>query len=62
MFNCKKVSLMILFFSHTCSFWIGSTNFDETKMTFNLGRLVYEPEGQNPVLDYITEIEELPDK
>jgi len=47
--------------SHTCSFWIGSTNFDETKMTFNLGRLVYEPEGQNPVLDYITEIEELPD-
>merc|ERR1712241_265064 len=47
--------------SHICSFWVGSTNFDETKMTFELGRLTYDKEGQNPVLDYITTIEELPD-
>lgn len=30
-------------------------------MTFDLGRLTYEKSGQNPVLDYIAEIEELPD-
>ena len=48
--------------SHVCSFWVGSTNFDETKMTFDLGRLTYDKSGQNPVLDYITEIEELPDR
>ena len=41
---------------------MGSTNFDETKMTFDLKRLTYVPENQNPVLDYITEIEELPEE
>ena len=46
--------------SHICSFWVGSTNFDETKMTFGLGRLEYNAANQNPVLDYIIEVEELP--
>lgn len=31
-------------------------------MTFGLGRLTYEFKNQNPVLDYIAEIEELPDR
>ena len=48
------------FFSHVCSFWVGSTNFDENKMTFSLGRLEYNAANQNPVLDYIISVEELP--
>merc|ERR1711897_126169 len=47
--------------SHICSFWIGSTNFDETKMTFDLDRLTYDIGKQNPVLDYIIEVVKLPE-
>ena len=28
-------------FSHVCSFWVGSVNYDDTRMTFDLSRLVY---------------------
>ena len=49
-----------LLFSHICSFWVGSSNYDENKMTFGLGRLEYNAANQNPVLDYIIEVEELP--
>ena len=31
-------------------------------MTFDLGRLTYDHKAQNPVLDYIAEIEELPER
>ena len=57
-----KASLQCNYFSHICSFWIGSTNFDETKMTFGLDRLTYDIGQQNPVLDYIIEVVELPEK
>ena len=49
-------------YSHICSFWIGSTNFDETKMTFGLDRLTYDFGKQNPVLDYIIEVVKLPER
>ena len=52
----------LLFPSHICSFWIGSTNFDETKMTFDLDRLTYDIGKQNPVLDYIIEVVKLPER
>ena len=47
--------------NHICSFWVGSTNFDETKMTFGLSRLTTF-KSQNPVLDYFAEIEEIPER
>ena len=56
----KQSLILSTLFRHTCSFWVGSTNFDETKMTFGLGRLEYNKATQNPVLDYIIEVEKLP--
>jgi len=50
--------------SHVCSFWVGSVNYDDTRMTFDLSRLVYNKEDKNyqsPVLDYSIDIVELPE-
>ena len=39
---------------------VGSPSYDDTRMTFSLAKLVYNKDEQNPVLDYIAEITELP--
>ena len=46
--------------SHICPLKVGSSSHDETRMMFNLGSLEYKTEGQNPVLDYIIQVEALP--
>jgi hypothetical protein len=39
---------------------VGSTSHDETRMTFGLSGLSYAVDSQNPVLDYIIKVQELP--
>ena len=48
--------LLLPSFSHICPLKVGSTSHDEKRMAFDLSRLVYDPVGQNPVLDYIIRV------
>ena len=37
---------------HTCKFMVGSTNYDDSRMTFANEKLEYDPEAGNTILDY----------
>jgi len=44
---------------HTCKFKVGSSNYDETRMTFSNEKLSYDPGAGNTILDYQVVIKEL---
>jgi hypothetical protein len=37
---------------HTCKFTVGSSNYDDTRMTFSNEKLDYDPKAGNTILDY----------
>ena len=37
---------------HSCKFVVGSTNYDDTRMTFANDKLEYDPSAGNTILDY----------
>ena len=37
---------------HSCKFMVGSTNYDDTRMTFANDKLEYDPSAGNTILDY----------
>ena len=37
---------------HICKFMVGSTNYDDTRMTFANEKLSYNPDEGNTILDY----------
>ena len=44
---------------HTCKFQVGSSNYDDTRMTFSNEKLLYDPGAGNTILDYQVIINEL---
>ena len=41
---------------HTCKFMVGSSNYDETRMTFSNLKLYFDQEAANTIVDYKIEI------
>ena len=37
---------------HSCKFLVGSTNYDDKRMTFSNKKLEYDPSAGNTILDY----------
>ena len=37
---------------HTCKFMVGSSNYDETRMTFSNYQLQFDPSVANTIVDY----------
>ena len=37
---------------HSCKFLVGSTNYDDKRMTFSNKKLDYDPSAGNTILDY----------
>ncbi len=37
---------------HTCKFMVGSTNYDDTRMTFDSKAVRFDPKAGNTILDY----------
>ena len=44
---------------HVCKFMVGSTNYDDTRMTFANEKLSYDPEQGNTILDYQVSVKDL---
>ena len=47
---------------HICKFMVGSTNYDDTRMTFANEKLTYNPEDGNTILDYQVKVNDLQPK
>ena len=44
---------------HVCKFMVGSTNYDDTRMTFVNEKLSFDPDAGNTILDYQVSIKDL---
>ena len=44
---------------HICKFMVGSTNYDDTRMTFANEKLSYDASAGNTILDYQVTIKDL---
>ena len=47
---------------HICKFMVGSTSYDDTRMTFSNKILSYDPTIGNTLLDYQVKIHDLQEK
>ena len=47
---------------HICKFMVGSSNYDDTRMTFTNEKLSYDASAGNTILDYQVKVNDLQKK